>query len=138
MTKIQEYKTPGKIQSVDEILQKYLSFDMFRQAFNYRNFNAMQSIVCESVLRSNDNITVASPTGSGKTAIFELAIVKMFDDDRNKFKSNSLASTRMKPKAIYLAPSKSLVQERIAAWNHKFGSLNKKVVQSKLTLKVCL
>ena len=130
MSEIQTYDKPGSLKTVDEILNKYVPLNVFRPIFNYKDFNAMQSVIAESVLRSNDNMTVASPTGSGKTTIFELAIVKMFNDDRNRFQSASLSKDKINPKAIYLAPSKSLVQERIASWKHKFGSsLNKKVVE---------
>ena len=130
MSEIQTYDKPGSLKTVDEVLNKYVPLNVFRPIFNYKDFNAMQSVIAESVLRSNDNMTVASPTGSGKTTIFELAIVKMFNDDRNRFQSASLSKDKINPKAIYLAPSKSLVQERIASWKHKFGSsLNKKVVE---------
>ena len=125
----QNYEIPGPSKSVEEILRKYPYTNIFRQVFNYKRFNPMQTVVSDYVLQSNDNITVASPTGSGKTCIFELALVKMFSDDQNQIASASSSIQNINPKAIYLAPSKSLVQEKIAMWKHKFGSLNKKIVE---------
>ena len=122
----QNYEIPGASKSVEEILRKHVSTSIFRQVFNYKRFNPMQTVVSEYVLQSNDNITVASPTGSGKTCIFELALVKMFSDEHNQPTSSY---QNINPKAIYLAPSKSLVQEKIAMWKHKFGSLGKNVVE---------
>ena len=83
----QNYEIPGPSKSVGEILRKYPYTNIFRQVFNYKRFNPMQTVVSDYVLQSNDNITVASPTGSGKTCIFELALVKMFSDDQNQIAS---------------------------------------------------
>ena len=85
----QNYEIPGASKSVEEILRKHVRTSIFRQVFNYKRFNPMQTVVSDYVLQSNDNITVASPTGSGKTCIFELALVKMFSDDQNQIASAS-------------------------------------------------
>ena len=40
-------------------------------------FKRMESLLIDSVINSNGNIVVASPSGSGKTIILELAILRL-------------------------------------------------------------
>lgn len=53
---------------------------------------------------------VAAPTGSGKTIVMELAILRMLSKYiRNGIFHPSLGAT----KVVYIAPTRSLVQERV-------------------------
>lgn len=63
---------------------------------------------------------VAAPTGSGKTGVMELAILRLISvyiDQHNQFvlKPGSL-------KIVYLAPIRALVQEKVKQWQQTFGS----------------
>lgn len=69
----------------------------------------MQTAVAPNVLRSDDNLVVASPTASGKTVIFELALVRMLETCPNG-------------KALFLVPMKSICSERHADWSVRFAS----------------
>ena len=61
--------------------------------FPFPYFNTIQSQAFDAVINSNISVVVSSPTGSGKTAIFELAIIKLLRDvDEGKLQ---------KPKIIY-------------------------------------
>jgi ATP-dependent DNA helicase HFM1/MER3 len=87
--------------------------DRFRQVFPYKLFNAVQSKCFSTIYKSNDNFVVAAPTGSGKTAILELAICKLVQDfGLEQFK------------IVYQAPTKSLCSERVRDWEKKFSHLN--------------
>ncbi|KAI9758830.1 MAG: hypothetical protein M4579_002776 [Chaenotheca gracillima] len=61
----------------------------------------------------NNNVVVAAPTGSGKTALLELAICRLIS-----------SSDPSQYKIIYQAPTKSLCAERQRDWQAKFGTLN--------------
>ena len=87
--------------------------DRFRQVFPYKLFNAVQSKCFASIYNTSDNVVVAAPTGSGKTAILELAICKLVQD----FGSEQF-------KIVYQAPTKSLCSERVRDWEKKFSNLN--------------
>ena len=87
--------------------------DRFRALFSFPLFNAVQSKCFDTVFRTNDNFVLSSPTGSGKTAVFELAICRLI----NGFATGSY-------KIIYQAPTKSLCSERYRDWQHKFGPLD--------------
>lgn len=85
---------------------------LFQSIFPYPVFNAVQSKCFESVYGSNDNLVVSAPTGSGKTAIFELAICKIVADRGPE-----------NIKIVYQAPTKALCSERARDWQKKFSAL---------------
>ncbi|KAF2239234.1 P-loop containing nucleoside triphosphate hydrolase protein [Viridothelium virens] len=86
--------------------------DRFRPIFPFRLLNAIQSKCFDTIFHSNDNFVLASPTGSGKTVVFELAICRVIAS----FPSDNF-------KVVYQAPTKSLCAERQKDWQAKFGPL---------------
>lgn len=83
---------------------------------NIEYFNDMQSIVAPDLFESDMNMVVSSPTGSGKTIVMELAILRAL----------SKVSNPNDVKIIYVAPNKALCQQKLAEWATSFGSLNMK------------
>ncbi|CUS11806.1 unnamed protein product [Tuber aestivum] len=84
--------------------------DKYRGLFQFPLFNAVQSKCFPLVYGSDDNVVLSSPTGSGKTAILELAICRL--------------SVRMEPgsyKIVYQAPTKALCSERKRDWEKRFS-----------------
>ncbi|KAH8740934.1 U5 small nuclear ribonucleoprotein 200kDA helicase [Cryptosporidium ryanae] len=100
---------------------------IFRSAFgSIKNFNYVQSRVFESVYLSNRNVLVSAPTGSGKTNIALLAILRSLyyymgmnglerlskESPDDNFNPESFTPPDPKKfKIVYLAPMKSLVYE---------------------------
>ncbi|KAK0567856.1 ATP-dependent DNA helicase MER3 [Tilletia horrida] len=99
--------------------------DMWQTIFKFPVFNAVQSMCFGSsnaimhgqVFESDRNLVVSAPTGSGKTVVFELAIIRMLQ------KRSSSA------KAVYLAPTKALCSERAKDWSNRLGPLGCDVVE---------
>ncbi|KFY73080.1 hypothetical protein V499_06836 [Pseudogymnoascus sp. VKM F-103] len=87
--------------------------DRVRSVFPFPLFNAVQSKVFPAAYKSDDNLVVSAPTGGGKTAILELAIVRLIE-------SHSSGQFKI----VYQAPTKSLCSERARDWGVKFGNLN--------------
>ncbi|KAL2264567.1 hypothetical protein VTJ83DRAFT_7077 [Remersonia thermophila] len=92
--------------------------ERFRAIFPYELFNAVQSKCFPVIYNSNDNVVIAAPTGSGKTAVLELAICKLaLDRGDENFK------------IVYQAPTKALCAERARDWDNKFSHLNLKCAE---------
>ncbi|KAK7825008.1 dexh-box atp-dependent rna helicase dexh17 [Quercus suber] len=103
----------------------------FRSAFKFRYFNSLQSECFPVCFHSDANMVISAPTGSGKTVLFELCILRLL----SKFISEDGMFVHIKGTLktvsllyqdtivdIYIAPSKALVQEKLRDWNEKFGS----------------
>ncbi|KAF2754879.1 hypothetical protein EJ05DRAFT_533103 [Pseudovirgaria hyperparasitica] len=87
--------------------------DRFRTVFPFPLFNAVQSKSIDKVYHSDDNFVLSSPTGSGKTAILELAICRAI----GQYPGGQF-------KIVYQAPFKALCSERYNDWQRKFGPLD--------------
>lgn len=92
--------------------------DRFRSLFYFPLFNAVQSKCFPVVYDTNDNFVLSAPTGSGKTAILELAICRLITSHANG-----------SYKVIYQAPTKSLCSERQRDWQKKFAPLDLQVAE---------
>jgi ATP-dependent DNA helicase HFM1/MER3 len=66
--------------------------------------------VARQLLESNENVVVAAPTGSGKTVLHELAILRLLicRPDRSKLK------------CVLITPNKALCQQRVHQWHRSF------------------
>ncbi len=87
--------------------------DRLRSVFPFEVFNAVQSRCFEAVYKTNDNVVLSAPTGSGKTAVMELAICRLMES----FSADQY-------KIVYQAPTKSLCSERHRDWQAKFAPLD--------------
>ncbi|KAF7322399.1 DEAD/DEAH-box DNA helicase [Mycena chlorophos] len=85
--------------------------DMYRGIFKFPVFNAVQSTCFPTVVNSDENMVISAPTGSGKTVLFELAIIRMLKELGETFK------------CVYIAPTKALCSERQRDWSAKFSPL---------------
>lgn len=79
-----------------------------RKLFGFEFFNPIQSQVFFQTYRMDESLLICAPTAAGKTTIAELAILRLF-------------ATKPNCKAVYLAPLKAIVTERVADWRMKFG-----------------
>ncbi|KAJ3970368.1 hypothetical protein EV361DRAFT_802192 [Lentinula raphanica] len=88
--------------------------DIYRSLFKFGVFNAVQSSCFEGVSEVHVKFRGLAPTGSGKTVLFELAIIKMLSEARE---------TGELVKCVYVAPTKALCSERYKDWANKFEPL---------------
>ena len=73
----------------------------FADAFPFDEFNDMQSEAVPALLETNENVVASAPTGSGKTALAELAICKALADSGT---------------AVFVAPLRALTNEKESEW----------------------
>jgi ATP-dependent DNA helicase HFM1/MER3 len=92
----------------------------------FENFNPLQAELSNTLCHSDDNVVVSAPTGAGKTAIFEMAIAKFVTVDLQKQRCGPNLPCRISRdrKMLYLAPSKSLCEERYEDWSRRFSDMN--------------
>ncbi|KAJ7685543.1 P-loop containing nucleoside triphosphate hydrolase protein [Mycena polygramma] len=96
--------------------------DIYRGIFKFGVFNAVQSSCFDTVVKSDENMVSLTsltriqkaPTGSGKTVLFELAIIRMLRQAKESGES---------VKCVYMAPTKALCSERQRDWTLKFDAL---------------
>lgn len=98
--------------------------DSARAVFPFEYFNKMQSEAFKDIYESQLNCIVSAPTGSGKTVLFELAIISEL---------NKLSDT-CEFKALYIAPTKSLCNEKYEHWKRKFLNLSLGLLTSDTSL----
>ncbi|CAI4443776.1 AMM_1a_G0017570.mRNA.1.CDS.1 [Saccharomyces cerevisiae] len=114
----EEVKKPKKVtirKSAKKCLSTTILPDSFRGVFKFTEFNKMQSEAFPSIYESNENCIISSPTGSGKTVLFELAILRLIKET-NSDTNNT--------KIIYIAPTKSLCYEMYKNWFPSFVNLS--------------
>jgi len=91
-----------------------LDAEFVRKAFQvlfqerYNAFNKIQTQTFPALYKTDKNIFVASPCGSGKTALAELALARALARD---------------PKAtcVYVNPKSAICKQRFVEWNATFG-----------------
>uniref|UniRef100_A0AAZ3PC99 Helicase ATP-binding domain-containing protein n=1 Tax=Oncorhynchus tshawytscha TaxID=74940 RepID=A0AAZ3PC99_ONCTS len=106
---IQNTSGPGILRPISEIPAKFRS--VFKE-FPY--FNYVQSKALDDVLYTGKNFVACAPTGSGKTVLFELAIIRLLMETTEPWRN---------VKAVYMAPIKALCSQRFEDWKNKFGPL---------------
>ena len=89
-----------------------LQDDRFQQFYGYSHFNPVQTQVFHALFRTDGNVLVGAPTGSGKTCLAELAIFRLLRRRGDE-----------KLKAVYVAPLKALARERVRDWTPKFRAI---------------
>ena len=89
---------------------------LYKSKFAY--FNPIQTQVFHTLFHTDSNVLIGAPTGSGKTIMSELAMLRVFKEYPQK-------------KVIYIAPLKALAKERIIDWKVRLGSevLRKSVLE---------
>nr|XP_057922081.1 probable ATP-dependent DNA helicase HFM1 isoform X1 [Doryrhamphus excisus]XP_057922082.1 probable ATP-dependent DNA helicase HFM1 isoform X1 [Doryrhamphus excisus]XP_057922083.1 probable ATP-dependent DNA helicase HFM1 isoform X1 [Doryrhamphus excisus] len=87
----------------------------FRPVFDeFPFFNYVQSKALDDVLYTDKNFVACAPTGSGKTVLFELAIIHLLMETSEPWRD---------VKAVYMAPIKALCSQCLESWTKKFGPL---------------
>ena len=85
---------------------------------NFPSLNKVQEECFDLLYRSDERALITSPTGSGKTLLFELGIARIIKQNYNLIEK---AYKNKNFKIIYIAPIKSLCQEKTFEWKMKYG-----------------
>nr|CDS20805.1 Activating signal cointegrator 1 complex subunit [Echinococcus granulosus] len=102
---------------LDPLPIKALNNQHYEALYSFTHFNPIQTQVFHTLYHQDVNVLLGAPTGSGKTAMAELAMFRVFNTTPEK-------------KCVYIAPLKALVRERVDDWSVQIGKkLGKRVVE---------
>jgi activating signal cointegrator complex subunit 3 len=86
-----------------------LQDEKYEQLFSkIETFNPVQTQLFHVVYHTDTPVLLGAPTGTGKTLVAELAILRMKKVHRDGI-------------CVYIAPLKSLARERLKEWTRRFG-----------------
>ncbi|KDO30337.1 hypothetical protein SPRG_05048 [Saprolegnia parasitica CBS 223.65] len=105
------------LQSLHPLPIAALNEPAFETCYPYPFFNPIQTQVFHTLYHTDGNVLLGAPTGSGKTIVAELAMLRVWKQAQGS------------PLVVYVAPLKALARERVKDWTHKFAPLGKKVVE---------
>lgn len=94
------------------------NFGKYNSWFPFEDFNRIQKQCLNPILESDENIVISSPTGSGKTTLFELAMIRLFNN--NEYSSK---------KILYLSPMRALCTEKTKLWKNKLESVGRNCIE---------
>ncbi|KAF0687130.1 Aste57867_21101 [Aphanomyces stellatus] len=90
----------------------------FEELYSFPFFNPIQTQLFHHLYHTNGNVLLGAPTGSGKTIVAELAMLRLWTVQEQ----HSIV--------VYVAPLKALARERVKDWTRKFErTLGKQVVE---------
>ena len=95
-----------------------LNNPVFEKLYKISYFNPIQTQVFHALYYTDHNVLIGAPTGSGKTIMAELAMLRLFNKNTQE-------------KVVYIGPYKALVKERLLDWKKRLETkeMGKKVVE---------
>jgi activating signal cointegrator complex subunit 3 len=81
----------------------------FQRLYRFTHFNPIQTQTFHTLYHTDENVLIGAPTGSGKTNMAELAMLRVLRVHKGR-------------KVVYIAPLKALVRERMEDWTKRLGA----------------
>jgi len=82
----------------------------FVSLYPFTHMNKIQTQIFQTAFNTDDNFFVGAPTGSGKTMLAEIALMRHW--------------TKADPgRVVYIAPLQEMVDQRLADWKQKFSNI---------------
>ena len=113
--------------AVNQVFQPPVS-NIWKNKFT--KFNHVQSEMVNSLANTDDNVIVSAPTGAGKTALFEMAMARLFASNVRHGGEGVGSKSR---KVVYIAPNKALCEERQADWSKRLLEIDRGIVCTTIT-----
>jgi activating signal cointegrator complex subunit 3 len=97
-----------KLQDLTPLPTNALQNPDYEQLYPFESFNPIQTQLFHVLYHTDSPVLLGAPTGSGKTIIAEIALLRM---------------KRLRPSCIcvYIAPLKALARERLKEWQRRLG-----------------
>lgn len=111
----------------------------------FTSFNHVQTEMAPVLANSDDNVIVSAPTGAGKTALFEMAMARLFTTDNQQLSRQQQQqqhgsggggggiSVSKAHKIVYIAPNKALCEERQTDWSKRLVDIDSNIICTTIT-----
>jgi len=105
-----KFPPPTELLDLQPLLPSAIGEPALAKLFKYREFNPIQTQTFHELFKSDRNSLVCAPSGSGKTACAEFAILRML-------------TTTSEGKCVYVAPTEEIVNPIFQDWQARFGPI---------------
>jgi pre-mRNA-splicing helicase BRR2 len=105
-----KFPPPTELLDLQPLLPRAIGEPALSKLFSYKEFNPIQTQTFHELFKTDKNCLVCSPSGSGKTACAEFAMMRML-------------TTTSHGKCIYVAPSSDIADPIYRSWKKRFGGL---------------
>lgn len=111
------FGTHTELLKLDPLPKTALQNSLYESMYSFTHFNPIQTQAFYTLYHTDENVLLGAPTGSGKTISSELTLLRLFNAHKNR-------------KAVFIAPLKALVKERMKDWSRGFAkSLDLNIVE---------
>ena len=108
LTLPERFSTHTELLDLDPLPKTALNNETYESMYRFSHFNPIQTQAFHTLFHTDENVLLGAPTGSGKTISSELALLRLFTAHRGM-------------KAVFIAPLKALVKERMKDWGKGFA-----------------
>ncbi|VEU37035.1 unnamed protein product [Pseudo-nitzschia multistriata] len=105
-----KFPAPTELLDLQPLLPSAIGEPALSKFFQYDEFNPIQTQTFHELFKTDRNCFVCSPSGSGKTACAEFAIMR-------------LLTTTSDGKCVYVAPTDDIADPIYRNWKKRFGAL---------------
>ena len=104
----EQFSAHTKLLDLDPLPKSALQNELYESMYKFSHFNPIQTQAFYQLYHTDDSILLGAPTGSGKTISSELTLLRLFSAHKGM-------------KAVFIAPLKALVKERMKDWGQGFA-----------------
>lgn len=105
-----KFPPPTELLDLQPLLPSAIGEPALAKLFQYKEFNPIQTQTFHELFKSDRNCLVCAPSGSGKTACGEFAILRML-------------TNTSEGKCVYVAPTDEIVDPIYNDWRARFGPI---------------
>lgn len=105
-----KFPPPTELLDLQPLPPAALGESALAKLYKFKEFNPIQTQTFHELFKTNRNVLVCAPSGSGKLVCAEIAIHRLLVSDPEG-------------KCVYVAPKEEIVNKVYENWNDRFGSI---------------